>query len=219
MTDVIAIDGPSGSGKSSTARGVAKRLGFEFLDTGAMYRAATLAVLNAGIDPEDHSAVDELVASIELVSQTDPRKPAIFLNNEDVSEAIRSQEVTAAVSFVASSPRVREAMVTRQRANIATAPGIVVEGRDIGSVVAPDAILKIYLVADPKARAQRRAAEANTDVAQTKDALLVRDEIDSTREVSPLTQASGAVVVDSTHLSLDEVIDRICSLYEEAKHD
>jgi len=212
---VIAIDGPSGSGKSSTSRGVAARLGLTYLDTGAMYRAMTWALLQSDIDIDDPDAMAAAAEAVVLRSGTDPAGPTIHVGDEDVSMPIRTDEVTAAVSPVAAVPRVRELLVALQREIIEASDGIVVEGRDIGSVVAPDAQTKIYLVADSDARAARRAAETGaTDAGVTAAALARRDQIDSTRAASPLMQPDGAVVVDSTHLGLDEVIDVIVEIVE-----
>lgn len=212
---VVAIDGPSGSGKSSTSRGVASRLGLTYLDTGAMYRAMTWALLQAGVDLDDPDAIAAAAEKVALRSGTDPSSPTIHVGDDDVSAPIRDDEVTAAVSPVAAVPRVRELMVALQRDIIEAADGIVVEGRDIGSVVAPEADTKIYLVADPSARAARRAKENGAeDAGATEAALARRDQIDSTRTVSPLLQADGAVVVDSTHLGLEEVIDVIVGIVE-----
>ncbi|SKB08627.1 (d)CMP kinase [Aeromicrobium choanae] len=214
MTDVIAIDGPSGSGKSSTSRGVASRLGYAYLDTGAMYRAMTWALLQRGVDVHDPAAVAAAASEVVLTSGTDPQAPTIAADGVDVSEPIRGDAVTAAVSPVATVPQVRSQLVALQRAAIAQSTGgIVVEGRDIGTVVAPDASLKIYLVADPVARARRRALELGVEDAEAmREALARRDAIDSNRAASPLAQADDAVVVDGTDLSLDEVIDRIVAL-------
>jgi cytidylate kinase len=210
---VVAIDGPSGSGKSSTSRGVADRLQLAYLDTGAMYRAMTWALLRDGVDLRDPDAVATAAEKITLTSGTDPLDPTIHVGGTDVAEPIRTDEVTGAVSLVAAVPHVRKLLVELQRRAIADSDGIVVEGRDIGSVVAPDAQVKIYLVADPAARAARRAAEnGDPDAAATLASLAVRDEIDSTRAASPLTQAEGAVVVDGTHLTLDQVIDTIVGI-------
>ena len=214
---VVAIDGPSGSGKSSTSRGVADRLGLAYLDTGAMYRAMTWALLQHGVDLDDPDAVAAAADEVTLVSGTDPLEPTIHADGVDVAEPIRSDEVTGSVSLVAAVPHVRELLVALQREVIAGSPGIVVEGRDIGSVVVPDARVKIYLVADPAARAARRAAEnGGADTAATEQALAARDRIDSTRAVSPLVQSEGAVVVDGTHLTLDEVIDAIVRIVDAA---
>ncbi|QGG41623.1 (d)CMP kinase [Aeromicrobium yanjiei] len=214
---VVAIDGPSGSGKSSTSRGVAARLDLAYLDTGAMYRAMTWALLQHGVDLTDSDAVAVAAEKISLESGTDPAAPTIHADGVDVAEPIRSDEVTGSVSLVAAVPRVREILVDMQRATIAGSHGIVVEGRDIGSTVAPDAPVKIYLVADPAARAARRAAEnGGGDAAATEQALARRDEIDSTRATSPLAKPEGAVVVDSTHMTLDEVIDAIVGIVDAA---
>jgi len=211
---VIAVDGPSGSGKSSTSRGVAVRLGLRYLDTGAMYRAMTWWLLRQGVDVHDAAAVAARVEEPEILSGTDPLGPSILVDGVDVGIAIRSEEVNAAVSPVSAVPAVRARMVELQREAIGEG-GIVVEGRDIGSVVAPDADVKVYLTADAGARAERRAAEAGaTDVEATRDSLLARDRIDSGRTISPLVMAEGAVHVDGTAYSLDEVIDLVVSLVE-----
>jgi cytidylate kinase len=211
---VIAIDGPSGSGKSSTSRGVAVRLGLRYLDTGAMYRAITWWLLRQGVDVHDPAAVAARVEEPEILSGTDPLGPSIIIDGVDVGMAIRSDEVNAAVSPVSAVPAVRARLVELQREAIGEG-GIVVEGRDIGSVVAPDADVKVYLTADPAARAERRAAEAGvTDVEATRDSLLARDRIDSGRSASPLVMAEGAVHIDGTAYSLDEVIDLVVSLVE-----
>ncbi len=211
---VIAIDGPSGSGKSSTSRGVAARLGLRYLDTGAMYRAMTWWLLRHGVDVHDAAAVAARVDEPEILSGTDPLGPTILVDGVDVGLAIRSDEVNAAVSPVSAVPEVRARLVELQREAIGDG-GIVVEGRDIGSVVAPDADVKVYLTADAAARATRRAAEAGADdVEATRDSLLARDLIDSSRAVSPLTMADGAVHVDGTAYSLDEVIDLVVSLVQ-----
>ncbi len=215
---VVAIDGPSGSGKSSTSRGVAERLRLAYLDTGAMYRAMTWALLQAGVDLTDPEAVAAASERVTLTSGTDPLQPTIHADGTDVADPIRSEEITGSVSLVAAVPRVRELLVAQQREAIAASDGIVVEGRDIGSVVVPDAPVKIYLVADAAARAARRAAEnGGADAAATEAALAVRDQIDSTRTASPLVQSEGAIVVDGTHLTLDEVIDTIAGIVDAAR--
>jgi cytidylate kinase len=211
-TLVIAVDGTSGSGKSSTSRGVASRLGLRYLDTGAMFRAMTWSLLVQGVDVNDADAVALACAGPEIVSGTDPEAPTIEVDGQDVSVAIRGEDVTSSVSPVAAVPAVRARLLHLQRSVIG-AGGIVVEGRDIGSVVWPDAAVKIYLSADPAARAARRAAEeGGSDVATTREALLERDRIDSGRATAPLTMADGAVHVDTTHLTLDEAIERIVGL-------
>lgn len=227
---IVAIDGPSGSGKSSTSRGVARALGLEYLDTGAMYRAMAWYVLQRGVDITDPAAVAAVAGEPELLSTTDPDAPTIAVDGVDVSEPIRGEAVTAAVSPVAAVPQVRERLVGLQRAAVARAAdhgrGIVVEGRDIGSVVLPDATAKIYLTADPAARAARRALEdaerggadaaVGVDVEATAASLAERDRIDSGREVSPLVMAPGAVHVDGTYLSLQEVIDSVVGIVRAA---
>lgn len=213
---VIAVDGTSGSGKSSTSRGVAERLGLRYLDTGAMFRAMTWWLLREGVDVRDVAAVAAAAGRPRIQSGTDPLAPTITVDGTDVSVAIRGEDVTAAVSPVSAVPAVRALLLELQRAVIGDG-GIVVEGRDIGSVVWPEAEVKVYLSADPDARAVRRAAEqGGTDVATTQQSLLERDRIDSGRATAPLTMAEGAVHVDSTHLTLPEVIDRIVALAEQA---
>jgi cytidylate kinase len=209
---VIAVDGTSGSGKSSTSRGVAERLGLRYLDTGAMFRAMTWWLLREGIDVRDEAAVAAAAHRPRIESGTDPLAPTITVDGVDVSVEIRGHEVTAAVSPVSVVPEVRARLLQLQREVIGEG-GIVVEGRDIGSVVWPQAEVKVYLSADPDARAERRSAEqGGTDVASTQQSLLERDRIDSGRATAPLTMAEGAVHVDSTHLTLVEVIDRIVGL-------
>lgn len=211
---VVAIDGPSGSGKSSTSRGVASRLGLRYLDTGAMYRAMTWWLLRAGVDVGDPSAVAARVDEPEILSGTDPRGPSIVVDGTDVGLAIRSEEVNGAVSPVSAVPEVRARLLELQHAAIGRG-GIVVEGRDIGSVVAPDAAVKVFLTADPAARAERRALEeGGTDLAATQQSLLARDRIDSRRAASPLTMPDGAVHIDTTAYTLDEVIDQVIALVE-----
>jgi GTP-binding protein len=207
---VLAIDGPSGSGKSSTAKAIAIRANWSYLDTGALYRAVTLLALEKKIDSED-SLMQEL-SSNEISFETSPVSPKVLINGKDVSVEIRMQRINDSVSKVSAMPQVRNFLLEIQRKYIAQAPvGIVVEGRDIGTVVAPHAQLKIYLHADIDARAKRREIEMLEDLA-TKDveqSLSRRDEIDSTRAVSPLAQAEDAAVIDSTRLTLDEVTDQI----------
>ena len=208
---VVAVDGPSGSGKSSTARGVADRLGLAYLDTGAMYRAITWALLQRGTDLNDPEAIARDAEDVVITSGTDPLAPTIEVDGQDVSGPIRGTDVTGSVSLVAAVPRVRELLVERQREMVEASPdGIVVEGRDIGSVVLPDAPVKIYLVADPAARAARRAAElGGIDSTATEADLARRDKIDSTRAASPLAKAPDAIEIDGTHLTLNQVVDAI----------
>jgi len=218
---VVAVDGTSGSGKSSTCRGVAQRLGLRYLDTGAMFRAMTWWMLRAGVDVHDPAAVAARCAEPQIRSGTDPAAPTISVDGVDVAGPIRTEEVTAAVSPVSAVPEVRSRLLDLQRAVIAEATaesGIVVEGRDIGSVVVPDAPVKLYLSADPAARAARRAAEeGGSDLAATRESLLSRDRIDSGRATAPLTMAPGAVHIDTTTFTLAEVIDQVVALVEAAE--
>jgi cytidylate kinase len=200
---VVAIDGPSGSGKSTVARALAAQLGLEYLDTGAMYRAVAFAVLQRDIDPADHDPVAKLVQDLDVV--TDGGN--VTVDGVDASVEIRGPEVTAAVSAVAANPDVRREMVSRQREWIRVRGGGVVEGRDIGTEVWPDADLKVYLTADLAVRAARRQQEIGAGDQQDVAADLARrDTKDSTREASPLTQAEDAVVVDTTGLSVEEIV-------------
>jgi len=214
---VIAVDGTSGSGKSSTSRGVADRLGLRYLDTGAMYRAMTWWMLEHAVDVHDASAVAARVADPVIGSGTDPLAPTITL---DVAEAIRSDVVNAHVSPVATVPEVRATLIALQRSVIRQAledgVGIVVEGRDIGTAVWPDADLKLYVTADPAARAARRALEeGGTDADAVRASLEARDHIDSTR--GGLAVPAGATHLDTTPYTLDEVIDQVVALAELAR--
>jgi CMP/dCMP kinase len=214
MSRVVAIDGPSGSGKSTVARGVAAALGLHVLDTGAMYRSVTLAVLAAGVDDRDGGACGRVArdAAIELVDET------IHLDGRDVSAEIRGPEVTAAVSTVSAHPEVRERLVARQREWVAEHGGGVVEGRDIGTVVFPDAPVKVYLTASDDERARRRqrdeaAAARPVEVDAVRDALARRDAIDSGRAASPLRAAADALVLDTTGLPVADVVRTIVERY------
>lgn len=219
-TVVVAMDGPSGSGKSSTSRGVADRLGLRYLDTGAQFRAITAWMLRNGVDVHDPAAVAARADAPFIVSGTNPLDPTITVDGEDVAEAIRSEEVTAAVSPVATVPEVRARLLELQRSIISEAlaeGGIVVEGRDIGSVVWPEAEVKLYLTADPAARAARRTAEnGGASVADTEAELLRRDAIDSSRAAAPLVVPEGAVHLDTTPYGLAEVIDQVVAVVEQA---
>jgi cytidylate kinase len=209
---VVAMDGPSGSGKSSTARGVATRLGLRYLDTGAMYRAMTWWMLEHDVDVDDPATVAENVDRPVLVSGTNPQAPTITVDGTDVSGPIREAAVTSAVSAVSAVPRVRERLVREQR-DIIGDGGIVVEGRDIGTTVAPGAEVKVFLTADPQARAVRRAAEqSGADVTATQHDLLRRDRIDSGRTASPLAMAADARHIDTTPYTLDEVVAQVVEL-------
>jgi GTP-binding protein len=211
---VVALDGPSGSGKSSTSKAIAIRAGWNYLDTGALYRAITFLALS--IKSENPKDIIAAVIDSPITFVSDPRDPKVFLNGKDISKEIRSHEVTEKVSVISALPEVRAELLTLQRSIIKKADrGIVVEGRDIGTVVCPDAALKIYLTADISARANRRDAELADQshgaeaVAQS---LAARDEIDSTRTISPLAMAQDAVHIDSTELNLEETADRIWEL-------
>ena len=212
----ISLDGPSGTGKSSVARAVAARLDAAYLDTGAMYRAATVAVLDAGVDPEDGEAVAGVVAAARIEVGTTAGAELVQVDGVDVAERIRGAEVTRAVSPVSAVPAVRRLLVDRQRALVAAADAVVVEGRDIGTVVLPDATLKVYLTAAPEARADRRAGQLGvTDparIAHIAADLRRRDEYDSSREDSPLRPALDAIVVDSTGLDREAVVERVLDL-------
>jgi cytidylate kinase len=216
---VVAIDGPSGSGKSTVARGVAQALGLRYLDTGAMYRAVTWLALEKDIPLDADIPLASLASRAVLEVSPDPGAPAISIEGNDVTVAVRGAAVTAAVSAVSAVPGVRTAMVARQREIIGDG-GIVVEGRDIGTTVVPDAPVKVFLVADPAARASRRAQQDaagataldSNAVAVTEAELARRDAADSTRAASPLTRAPDAVVVDSTTLDAPSVIAEVVRL-------
>jgi cytidylate kinase len=211
FTGVVALDGPSGTGKSTVARRLASRLGARYLDTGAMYRAATVAALRKGVDLTDSVAITTVVESARIEISTDPEHAAVTLDGEPVDQEIRSGETTAAVSAVSAVPAVRALMVDAQRALIGDG-GIVVEGRDIGSVVWPTARPKVYLTASPEARARRRAGEVGGDLEAVAADIARRDGLDSTRAAIPLTQTDDAVELDTTDLGIDEVVDRLVDL-------
>ncbi|GAA3967742.1 (d)CMP kinase [Gordonia caeni] len=218
--DVVAIDGPAGTGKSTVAGQLAERVGAHYLDTGAMYRAATLAVLRAGAAPDDVDAVATTVEGAEIVLEIGSGgDTVVYLNGEDVSREIRTAEVTAAVSAISANPVVRTKLVDLQRAHAEDA-FLVVEGRDIGTVVFPNAVLKIYLTATPEARADRRhrqnlAAGRPSDLAEVLASVNRRDHLDSTRAMSPLRPAEDAVHVDTSDLTLNQVLDRLTGLVGE----
>lgn len=210
---VIAIDGPGGAGKSTVAKLVADRTGLPYLDTGAMYRAITFGVLQRGIDPSDWAAIDAVLDSIDL----DIGVHDVFVDGVDATEAIRGPEVTAHVSAVSANPTVRVAMVELQRIWIDKAGAGVLEGRDIGTVVVPDAGLKVFVTASVRERARRRALETGDDIDEVEADLLRRDKADSQREVSPLRPAADAITVDTTGFHIAEVVDRIVALAHERK--
>jgi CMP/dCMP kinase len=198
---VVAIDGPAGAGKSSVARGVAAELGFTYLDTGAMYRSVAVAAAERGVEP----------ASAARTLKIEPLGDRIVVDGVDVTAKIRAPEVSEAASQAAADPNVRRAVVEQQRRLLETGDWVA-EGRDIGTVVAPDAEVKVFLTADPQERARRRAAELGIDPARVLAEQAIRDERDRTREHSPLEPAVGAVVVDSTHMTLAEVVGHIARL-------
>lgn len=204
---VIAIDGPAGAGKSTVGRALAARLGLEYLDTGAMYRSVTFAALTRGVDLSDLEAVASLARTLDIVVGE-----RVTVDGVDATAEIRAADVNAAVSVVAANPGVRSEMRQRQRDWGDRRGGGVIEGRDIGTVVFPDAVLKLYLTASPRIRAERRVAEAGGDVDLIERSIAERDHLDSTRADSPLREADGAIVVDTSGLSIAEVLSRIEAL-------
>lgn len=203
---VIAIDGPAGSGKSTVAKALAVRLGLDYLDTGAMYRAVTFAALRRGIDPADTEPVVALAKSVEL----EVHDGVVRVDGVDASIEIRGPEVSRAVSIVAANPGVRSELVRRQREWAHDHGGGVLEGRDIGTVVFPDAVLKAYLTAQPEIRAARRAAEVrDLDYETVAADMARRDALDQGRETSPLRSASDAIEVDTSNLSIDEIVEEL----------
>ena len=205
---IVAIDGPAGAGKSTVGRAVAEQLHLEYLDTGAMYRSVTFAALRRGLDPSDQEAVGALSEQIEI----EVDRERVLVDGVDATIEIRGREVTSAVSAVAANSRVRVELVRRQRAWVAEHGGGVVEGRDIASVVFPDATLKLYVTASARVRAERRVAEIGGDVDEVETSIIGRDRQDSTRVDSPLIEASGAVAVDTSDLSIDEVVAQVMEL-------
>jgi cytidylate kinase len=223
---IIAIDGPAGSGKSTTARAVADRLGYLYLDTGAMYRAVGLAFARAGVAPSERTA-PEVLAALDLDLRHGAGGQEVWLGGENVSEAIRTPEASRAASDVATLPAVREALVAQQRRlaakYVAQGGGVVLDGRDIGTVVFPDADVKVFLVADLETRARRRAAEQEqrgltADVAALVEEIRARDEQDASRAVGPLRKASDAAELDTSTLSIEEQVERVLALARERSH-
>ncbi|GAA1959804.1 (d)CMP kinase [Amycolatopsis minnesotensis] len=221
LRGVVALDGPSGTGKTTVARTLADRLSAGYLDTGAMYRVVTLAVLRAGVDPAAADAVAEVAARISYEIGTDPSAPRMLLDGEEVSALIRGPEITHAVSPVSAVPKVREFLVAEQRRIIegvlGTVGGVVVEGRDIGTVVTPDAPLKVFLTASAEIRAARRSAQDSaagrqSTVDDARASVDRRDKLDSSRIASPLRAAEDAVEVDTSELSIDQVIVALSEL-------
>ncbi len=224
LRGVIALDGPSGTGKSTVARRLADKLGAGYLDTGAMYRAVTLAVLRSGVPTDDEAAVLSVAEHVDLRVSTDPNAQEVLLGGENVGTEIRGQAVTLAVSAVSAVAAVRSLLVAMQMRIIAEVcderGGIVVEGRDIGTVVAPDAALKVYLTASADARAMRRSKQDSAEGREVsldavKQDVDRRDRLDSGRAASPLQPADDAVWLDSTHLDLQGVLDEIMALVDE----
>lgn len=207
---VVAIDGPAGAGKSTVARAVANELGFTYLDTGAMYRCVALAVLTEQADTDDREAIGRIATGAEI----ELRDGRVILDGQDVSRSIRANDVTEVTSHISAYPEVRDAMVTRQRLLFHDGEYIV-EGRDTGTVVVPEAPLKIFLTASPQERAERRAGEAGEAVADVRAALEERDRLDSERRISALRKAEDAVLVDTTGRSVQDVVDEIATLARE----
>jgi cytidylate kinase len=207
-TTIIAIDGPAGAGKSTVGKRLAHRLGLEYLDTGAMYRAVAFAALQRGILVTDDAAVAELARELDL----EVSEAGVVVDGADATAAIRSREVTEAVSAVAANTPVREELRARQRAWAGARGGGVIEGRDIGTVVFPDATLKLYVTASPRVRAERRVGEIGGDVDEVESSIVERDRRDMTRVDGPLRAADGAVVIDTTGLTVDEVVDTILEM-------
>ena len=219
--NVIAIDGPAGAGKSTVARQVAQQLGVVYVDTGAMYRAVTWRALRGGLDSTDAAAVSELTARIDVRFAKSPVGLRIMADGEDVTEAIRTPAVTAAVARVSQIPAVRRAMVRLQR-ELAAAGGAVLDGRDIGTVVVPDACCKIFLTATAAERARRRWLEMREkgfepELAELRREMEERDRQDSERELAPLVQATDAVALDTTGLGIEAVVDRIVAIYQDGR--
>ena len=207
---VIAIDGPAGAGKSTVAQGVAKALGFTYLDSGAMYRTVALAALDRGVNVDDGDRLGDLAWSLDIGFDGD----SIRLDGKPVGGRIRSPEVTIASSRVSVHPQVRQAMVKRQRELIASG-NYVAEGRDIGTVVSPDSPLKVFLTADETERARRRASDSGESVAEVREAMRDRDKRDQERADSPLRRDEQAVPIDTTDLTPEQVVDRIVELAHE----
>lgn len=216
---VIAIDGPAASGKSTTARLVAERLGYVHLDTGAMYRAITLKVLRSGIDPDDRERIAALLPSTRVEFRNEGGALRVFLDGADVTGAIRTPEVTRAVSAVSRLKEVRAAMVREQRA-MGKDGGIVLEGRDIGTVVFPEADLKFFMVASIASRALRRQKELeekrmHEELDELMREIVERDRLDSSREESPLRKAEGAIEIDTSHLTIEEQVEQVVRIARE----
>lgn len=211
---VIAIDGPAGAGKSTVARQVSTATGLRYLDTGAMYRCVALEVQNTATDPNNAEAVGKIARNVKVVIERDAAK----LNGVDVSTEIRTSEINAIVSIIAAHTPVRDAMREQQRQWIQAQKGGVVEGRDIGTVVFPDAILKVFLTASPEVRAERRVGQTGGDIKAVAASIAARDHLDSTRLDSPLRPSQGSVIVDSSNRTIEEVVAEIVSHFERVDH-
>lgn len=211
---VIAIDGPAGAGKSTVARQVSTATGLRYLDTGAMYRCVALEVRNSATDPHNAEAVGKIAREVQVIIERDAAK----LNGVDVTSDIRSTEINAIVSIIAAHTPVRDAMREQQRRWIQAQQGGVVEGRDIGTVVFPDAILKVFLTASPEVRAERRVGQTGGDIAAVAASIAERDHLDSTRLDSPLRPSDGSVIVDSSNRTIEEVVAEIVSHFERVDH-
>lgn len=220
----VAIDGPASAGKSTVAKRVAKRFGYVYCDTGAMYRSVTLAALDRGIVVDDQAAIIKIAQAITISFQPGDPEQRVFIDDKEVTKEIRSNEVAKNVSAVAAIPDVRVEMVKEQR-SIAKQGGIVMDGRDIGTTVLPNAPVKIFLVASAHERARRRFEENQAKGIETSTleelqrAIELRDKKDSTRKVSPLTKAPDAIEIDSTHLTIDEVVDQISKIIEKKRNN
>lgn len=219
-TRIIAIDGPAGSGKSTTARLVARRLGFLYLDTGAMYRAITLKVLEKGVNPRKEKEVSEIAQSSSIEIEQGDCSCRIILDGQDVTDKIRDPVIEENVSFVSEYRRVRETLVDLQK-KIGESQNVVAEGRDTTTVVFPDAFLKIYMDCDLEERARRKLLELeekgiSNSLKQQEKRIASRDEIDSKRRLSPLAKDKDAFVIDTTHLSIEEQVDKVVQIYKES---
>lgn len=218
---VIAIDGPAGAGKSTVAQKLAERLGMDYVDSGATYRAAALKVLESGKSVEDEVVIAQLLGEVGIRFTSDGGQPRVWLDGRDVTQRIRAPDVTLAAAQVSRLPEVRKKLVALQR-NLARKRGVVMEGRDIGTKVFPDAPLKIFLKADVKERARRRLEQDRlnghaTTPDKTEEEIKWRDQLDAERKISPLVAASDAVEIDSTHLNADHIVEKIVELARQRK--
>ncbi|MTH94296.1 MAG: (d)CMP kinase [Actinobacteria bacterium] len=205
---IVAIDGPAGAGKSTIAKALAKSLNIPYLDTGAMYRMVTYAALRDGVDPQNEIAVADVAKRMNVVMASD----RFFVDEVDVTDVIRGPQVTEAVSIVAALSAVRNELRTAQRVWVSQSGGGVVEGRDIGTVVFPDATVKVFLTASPAVRAQRRVSQSGGDVLEIEEQIRKRDHLDSTRADSPLRESNDSLFIDTTDLSIESVVQKISSL-------